>query len=238
MTQLIRSNERFHKDAGWLQANWHFAFADYHDPENVQFGPLRVFNDDVVQPGTGFGLHPHKDMEIITYVISGQLEHQDHLGNRGLVHAGEVQVMSAGKGIFHGERNPSKTDPVRLLQIWIMPRKQGGQPRWEQKQFTPDERAGRLLPVVSPNDAPVNGTLTIDQDARVYVTSLKPGESVEHETKSGQLTYLFVISGTVEAEESAITLAGGDQLRLADPMDLKLTATEDAELILMDLPAV
>jgi len=131
MTQLIRSSDRYHKDAGWLQANWHFAFADYHDPDNVQFGPLRVFNDDVIHPSQGFGLHPHKDMEIISYVVSGQLEHQDHLGNRGVVHPGEVQVMSAGKGIMHGERNPSATDPVRLLQIWILPRNKGGKPRWE-----------------------------------------------------------------------------------------------------------
>jgi redox-sensitive bicupin YhaK (pirin superfamily) len=236
VTQLIRSSERYHKDAGWLQANWHFAFADYHDPDNVQFGPLRVFNDDVVQPGTGFDLHPHKDMEIITYVISGQLEHQDHLGNRGLVHAGEVQVMSAGKGIMHGERNPSKTEPVRLLQIWVMPRTKGGQPRWEQKQFTPQDRWGKLLPVVSPSDAPSNGTLTIDQDATVYVSSLKPGESVEHETKPGRLTYLFVITGKAEAEGGDVTLAGGDQLRIADPIDLKLTATEATELMLIDLP--
>src|SRR5215207_3228350 len=193
MTQLIRSNERYQNDTGWLQANWHFAFGDYHDPDNVQFGPLRVFNDDVVQPGQGFGLHPHKDMEIITYVISGQVEHQDHLGNRGLVNAGEVQVMSAGKGIFHGERNPSKTDPVRLLQIWIMPRTKGGQPRWEQKPFAKTDRASRLLPVVSPGDATVDGTLTIDQDATIYVSSLKLGESVDHETKPGRLTYLFVI---------------------------------------------
>jgi len=236
MTQLIRSNERYHKDAGWLKANWHFAFADYHDPDNVQFGPLRVFNDDVVQPGTGFGLHPHKDMEIITYVISGQLEHQDHLGNRGIVHAGEVQVMSAGKGIFHGERNPSKSDPVRLLQIWVMPRTMGGTPRWEQKQFTHADREGKLLPVVSPSDAPANGTLTIDQDAIVYVSSLKQGQSIDHETNPGRLSYVFVISGTVEAEDGSITLAGGDQLRLADPMDLKLTAKEATELMLIDLP--
>jgi redox-sensitive bicupin YhaK (pirin superfamily) len=236
MTQLIRSNERFHKDAGWLQANWHFAFADYHDPDNVQFGPLRVFNDDVVSPGTGFGMHPHKDMEIITYVISGQLQHQDHLGNRGIVHPGEVQVMSAGKGILHGERNPSKTEDVRLLQIWVMPRHTGGTPRWEQKQFTPQDRAGRLLPLVSPSDAPKDGTLTIDQDAVVYVSSLKQGQSVDHETKPGRLTYLFVISGTVEAENGSVALAGGDQLRVAEPMDLKVTASEDAELILIDLP--
>jgi redox-sensitive bicupin YhaK (pirin superfamily) len=127
-------------------------------------------------------------------------------------------------------------EPARLVQIWIMPRKQGGAPRWEQKQFMPSERAGKLLPVVSSKDAQVDGTLTIDQDATVYVSSLKQGESVEHETKPGRLTYLFVITGQVEAEAGAVTLSTGDQLRIADPMDLKLTATEPTELILIDMP--
>lgn len=239
MTRIIRSNERHHQDMGWLQANWHFSFADYHDPQNTNFGPLRVFNDDVVQPSQGFGMHPHKDMEIITYVIDGQIEHQDHLGNKGVVHPGEVQVMSAGKGIIHGERNPSSTTPVRLLQLWVIPRTRGGKPRWEQKQFTADERQGRLLPVVSDvNDANGNGTLKINQDATIYVSSLKEGQSVEHENKEGRLTYLFVIKGEVTAEDGAVTLAQGDQLRVEDVLDLKVVAKDDVELILLDLPVL
>ena len=136
--QVIRSGERYHADHGWLDTRWHFSFADYQDPDNVHFGPLRVFND-VVRGGGGFDMHPHRDMEIITYVISGRLEHKDHLGNRGLVHPGEVQVMSAGRGIVHAEFNASQTEPVRLLQLWVLPRHTGLKPRWEQRQFTPVE---------------------------------------------------------------------------------------------------
>src|SRR3954466_3094761 len=147
--KVIRSGERHFGDHGWLQTYWHFSFSDYYDPDNLGFGPLRVFNDDVVQPGGGFPMHPHRDMEIITYVTDGQLEHRDHLGNRGVIHPGEVQVMSAGKGIMHSEFNHSKEKAVHLLQLWVMPRTRGSKPRWEQKPFTPAERQGKLLAVVS-----------------------------------------------------------------------------------------
>src|SRR5437764_12839089 len=122
MISTIKSDQRYHADHGWLATNWHFSFGDYYDPENMNFGALRVFNDDVVQPGRGFDMHPHRDMEIITYVLSGQLEHKDSAGHRGVVHPGEVQVMSAGKGILHSEYNPSDEQAVRLLQLWVMPR--------------------------------------------------------------------------------------------------------------------
>jgi redox-sensitive bicupin YhaK (pirin superfamily) len=126
MIKVIPSEDRHRVDAGWLDARWHFSFSDYNDPDNVNWGPLRVFNDDVVHPGGGFGMHPHKDMEIITYVLEGELEHRDTLGHREVVRPGEVQVMSAGKGITHAERNPSRENPVHLLQIWIIPRNRGG----------------------------------------------------------------------------------------------------------------
>ncbi len=148
MIRITPSSERHFGDHGWLQANWHFSFGDYHDADNMNWSALRVFNDDIVQPGGGFPMHPHRDMEIVTYVVDGQLEHRDHLGNRGIVHPGEVQVMSAGKGITHAEYNASKHEPAKLMQLWIMPRNKGNQPRWEQKQFTPEQRQGKLLPVV------------------------------------------------------------------------------------------
>ena len=176
MISVIPSNQRHHADAGWLSTYWHFSFSDYYDPRNMNWSALRVFNDDVVQPDSGFPMHPHKDMEIITYVIDGQLEHQDHLGNRGVVHPGEVQVMSAGKGIHHAEYNPSQDTPVHLLQLWVLPKHKDNTPRWEQKQFSRQERSGKLLPVVSSGDVP--GTLAIDQDAAIYVSSLKSGEEV------------------------------------------------------------
>ena len=235
--KVIRSHERHFADHGWLQTYWHFSFSDYYDPDNLNFGPLRVFNDDVVQPGGGFPMHPHKDMEIITYVVDGELEHRDHLGNRGVVRPGEVQVMSAGKGILHAEYNASKEKPVRLMQLWVLPRSKGGPPRWGQKQFSRQQRAGKLLPVVSPNDAAAADTLTIDQDATVYVSSLRAGEAVEHVSSgAARKAYLFVIEGAVTLDEQT-RLEKGDQARveLADPK-LTLRAERDAELILLDLP--
>ena len=240
--QVIPSEQRHHADHGWLDTRWHFSFADYHDPANMNFGPLRVFNDDVVRGGGGFDMHPHRDMEIITYVISGRLEHRDHLGNRGVVHPGEVQVMSAGRGIMHAEFNASQTEPVRLLQLWVLPRRRGNKPRWEQRQFSEAQRAGRLLPVVSATDAQdgdAAGTLKIDQDATIYVSSLKAGQSVDHRAAApGRKAYLFVIEGAVTLDEDT-ALAEGDQARveLGEETTLSLRADKDAELILLDLPA-
>jgi redox-sensitive bicupin YhaK (pirin superfamily) len=238
--RVIKSDERHHADHGWLDTRWHFSFADYHDPANMNFGPLRVFNDDVVKGGGGFDMHPHRDMEIITYVISGQLEHRDHLGNRGVVHPGEVQVMSAGKGIMHAEFNASQTEPVRLLQLWVLPRHRNNKPRWEQRQFTPAQRGGRLLPVVASTDTDDADTLKIDQDATIYVSALKAGESVEHRSpESGRKAYLFVIDGAVTLDGDT-KLAAGDQARveLGDEATLSVRADADAELILLDLPAL
>jgi redox-sensitive bicupin YhaK (pirin superfamily) len=233
MINVIKSEDRHTADFGWLQTHWHFSFGDYRDPANVQWSKLRVFNDDVVQGGGGFDLHPHRDMEIITYVIDGELAHQDSTGNRGVVRSGEVQVMSAGKGIFHAEQNASAEKPLRLLQIWIQPRSQGNPPRWEQRQFGKDERAGRLLPVVSGGD--VAQTLTIDQDATIYVSSLRAGESVTHAVGSERRhAYVFVVTGEVIL--NGRELAAGDQARLADEVTIDIAATTDAELMLIDLP--
>ncbi len=137
MINIIPSNQRYHANIGWLDTHWHFSFSDYYDPDNMNWSALRVFNDDVVQPQTGFDLHPHRDMEIVTYVIDGELTHQDSSGNKGVIRPGEVQVMSAGRGIMHSEKNGSTDRPVHLLQLWLMPRHKGNTPRWEQKQFAP-----------------------------------------------------------------------------------------------------
>jgi hypothetical protein len=193
---------------------------------------LRVFNDDVIQPGQGFGMHPHRDMEIVTYVLDGELEHRDNQGNTGVIHPGEVQVMSAGTGIVHSEYNPSKEHPVRLLQIWIIPRTKGLKPRWEQRRFTPEDRRGISLPVVSAGDIP--GTLSIDQDATICVSALRAGQTVAHKSRVGRKAYLFVIEGRLTVNGD--TLKAGDQARIADDPELTLQAKEDAELILLDLP--
>jgi redox-sensitive bicupin YhaK (pirin superfamily) len=234
MINVIPSNQRYHADHGWLDTRLHFSFADYHDPDNMNWGPLRVYNDDVVHPGGAFDFHPHRDMEIISYIVDGELEHRDRLGNRHVNKAGEVQVMTAGRGIVHAERNPSADKSMRLNQIWIMPRHRNNEPRWEQKPFTQAERKNRLLPVVSPSDAAAPGTLTIDQDATVYVSSLEAGKEVSLRLKPGRRAYLFVINGQVDLNSKR--LESGDQARVADEQTLNVNAVKDSELLLIDLP--
>lgn len=232
MIKVIKSEERHHADMGWLSTYWHFSFAEYYDPANMNWGALRVFNDDVIQPGQGFGAHPHRDMEIVTYVLEGELEHQDSQGNKGAIHPGEIQVMSAGTGIVHSEYNHSKDRPVHLLQIWIVPRTKGLKPRWDQRRFTAADRRGTLLPVVSAGN--ITGTLTIDQDATIYVSVLPAGQAVLHKSQAGRKAYLFAIGGALTVNGSP--LRAGDQARIADEPELILKAPEDAELILLDLP--
>jgi len=233
MIQVIRSDERHHENHGWLDTRWHFSFADYYDPQNEQWGALRVFNDDVIQPGQGFGMHPHRDMEIITYVLSGSLEHRDSLGHRGVIGPGEVQVMSAGRGIRHSEYNASETDPLHLLQLWISPRHNGLEPRWEQRVFPAGESKGKLLPVVSGGATP--GTLSIDQDAQIFIARLGKGQKAAHNMRTGRKAYAFLISG--EASLDGRKLQSGDQARIAEEKEISLEGIRDAELILLDLPA-
>jgi len=234
--QIIRSEDRYHENIGWLDTRWHFSFAEYYDPANESWGALRVFNDDVIQPGQGFGMHPHRDMEIITIVLDGALEHQDSLGNRGVIRPGEVQVMSAGKGIVHSEYNHSKDAPLHLLQLWIFPRTKRLTPRWEQRVFSDPQRQGRLLPVVSAGEIP--GTLKIDQDAAIYLSRLGAGQKVTHESKQGRKGYLFVIDGalTLGTNSASSKLAAGDQARLDDQTHLEIQANKDTEFIFLDLP--
>jgi redox-sensitive bicupin YhaK (pirin superfamily) len=234
MINVIPSDHRHHADHGWLDTRWHFSFADYYDESNMNWGPLRVFNDDIVQGGGGFDFHPHKDMEIISYIVDGALEHRDRLGNRHVNRAGEVQVMSAGTGIVHAESNPSPSEPMRLLQFWILPRHKNLPPRWEQKAYTREDRRNRLFPVVSPDDAKIDGALSIDQDASVYVSSLDAGKTLTHSAKPGRHAYFFVINGDVEL--NGTKLASGDQARIADETALTIKADKDSELMLIDLP--
>lgn len=233
MIHVIPGSDRYLADHGWLRSYHHFSFADYYDPANTHWGALRVFNDDFIQAGQGFGLHPHRDMEIVTYVLEGTLEHKDTLGNTGVVQPGEVQVMSAGRGIAHSEYNHSKQQPLHLLQLWIFPRTPGLKPRWEQRVFLKEEREGRLLPVVS--DGAIPGTLPIDQDAAIYLSSLHAGQSVSHFPASGRKAYAFVTQGEVSL--NGRSLAAGDQARVADESALAFTASKNAEMILLDLPA-
>ncbi len=231
MFTIIPSENRYHANIGWLDTKWHFSFSDYFDPNNVNFGPLRVFNDDIVSGGGGFGMHPHNNMEIITYMLDGTLEHQDSMGNKEQLRAGEVQVMSAGSGLMHSEYNASKSAPAHLLQLWIMPRTKNAKPRWDQRAFN-GARVNRLLPVVSSGDVP--DTLTIDQDARIYVASLDAGRNVKHTAAPNRRTYLFVPSGHVTVNGK--DLNAGDQARVENETAFDIVAKEKSELLLIDLP--
>ncbi|MBL8177027.1 MAG: pirin family protein [Bryobacterales bacterium] len=231
MIRIVPSEQRHHADFGWLSTRWHFSFDSYWDPENVSWGPLRVFNDDVVQPGQGFGTHGHRDMEIVSIVLDGALEHADSIGTRQVLRAGEVQVMSAGAGIRHSEYNASSTDTVHFLQLWIEPRHKSLTPRWEQREFL--DRDSKLLPVVSSGDIP--GTLVIDQDAVVYVSRLGAGKTLTHELRTGRKAYLFVNEGTLSLNRER--LAMGDQARIDAETVLHFAADANTHFVLLDLPA-
>ena len=235
MIKITRSNEHYrNNDMDWLDSYWHFSFDHYQDPQKMNFGPLRVFNDDVIQPATGFGFHPHRDMEIVTYVIDGELEHQDNQGNKGVIQPGEIQRMTAGSGILHSEYNHSKEKPLRLLQLWIFANKRGLQPSWEQKQFKKEERKDRLLPVIVPENASIGGALHIHQNASIYVSSLSKGAKVNHELGSGRKAYAFIIDGDVSINGEAMKTR--DAARIENERNVEITASAPTELILLDLP--
>lgn len=234
MIRIVRQSEHFHHEEDWLSTYWHFSFDMYQDPANMGFGPLRVFNDDVIKQGKGFGFHPHRDMEIVTYVIDGELEHKDDKGNQGVIHAGEVQRMTAGKGIVHAERNYSAEKPLRLLQMWIFADRRGLEPSWEQQKFTAQERKGRLLPIVVAEGAKNGNAVHIHQDASMYVSSLGAGGQVEHVLGRGRKAYLFVIDGRISVNGKQ--MYEQDAARIEDEDKLAIKADKNAELILIDLP--
>lgn len=233
MMQIIKSDKRHFNELEWLKTYWHFSFSNYYDPENVSFGALRVFNEDWVKPDSGFPMHPHNDMEIITYVIEGQIKHRDNQGNEGVIGAAELQVMTAGRGIVHSEFNPSNTSDCHLLQIWIIPDQQSLDPGWEQKKFTRANQQDTLLKVVS-GDKSDDSTMTINQDASIYLSTLGAGKAVKHETEMFRKVYIFVISGTINVNGSAAST--GDQIRSDEAENYLISAVEPAEFILLDLP--
>ena len=231
MITLRPSNQRGGGDHGWLKTQHTFSFGDYYDPDHMSFRSLRVINEDHVAPGQGFGMHPHKNMEIVTYIVKGALEHRDSLGNGEALHPGEIQRMSAGTGILHSEFNPSKTEPVHLLQIWIMPEKNGLAPSYEQKAIPVDERRGRLRTLVSPGGE--DGAVKIHQDARLYATLLKPGQSVTHTLAEGRHAWVQLVKGGLDV--NGVTLAPGDGAAVSDEPSITLKASADSEALVFDL---
>jgi hypothetical protein len=232
MITLRPSQERGHFDHGWLKTFHTFSFADYYDPKHVHFRGLRVINEDRVEPGMGFGTHPHRDMEIITYVLEGELAHKDSMGNGTPIRPGEVQRMSAGTGVLHSEYNHSDEDPVHLLQIWIMPEKRGVEPSYEQKVFSNQEKRNQLRLIASKTGQ--DGSLTINADTDLYATLLDAGKSVRHELAEGRHAWVQVARGSVTANGK--TLAAGDGAGLSNEATVELTASApDTEVLLFDL---
>ena len=232
MITLRKASERGHRDHGWLDTYHTFSFGDYHDPDQMGFGPLRVINEDRVQGGRGFGTHPHRDMEIVTYVLEGALQHQDSLGNGSVMRPGDVQRMSAGTGVLHSEFNASPAEPVHLLQIWIEPQRTGLPPSYEQKTFTATEKQGRWRPLVSPQGE--EGALQIHQDAALFAALLQPAAQLDRKLIPGRRAWLQVVRGAVSANGQAA--GAGDGLAIVAETHLAVRAATESELLLFDLP--
>lgn len=232
MLTIRYAQERGHAAWGWLDS-WHtFSFGDYHDPAYMGFRALRVINDDRIAPGGGFPNHPHRDMEIITYVVEGALAHQDSLGNGSVIRPGEVQRMSAGTGIVHSEFNHSGTEPVRLLQIWILPEQKGIEPGYEQKQFPASDRQGQLRVVASPDGH--DGSVVIHQDAKVYAALLGPGDRAIHALAPGRYAWVQMVRGSARIQGNLLT--EGDGAAMSEEQAVLIEGVEAAELLLFDLP--
>lgn len=231
MIQIRKAEDRGHFDHGWLNTYHTFSFADYHDPNHMGFRSLRVINEDVVQPGQGFGTHGHRDMEIVTCVLEGTLEHRDSLGNGSLIRPGELQRMSAGSGIRHSEFNPSATEAVHLYQIWLLPEQRGLTPGYEQRTFAEEEKQGRFRLAASPDGS--DGSLTIHQDARLYLAALTSGQVVSHSLAPGRGAWLQILRGSVTA--FGTNLAAGDGLAIAEEDAVEIQASTPSEILLFDL---
>ena len=232
MIEIRRGGDRGFADHGWLQSYHSFSFADYFDPRHVQFGPLRVINEDRVVPGSGFGTHGHRDMEIISYVLEGELAHRDSTGSSSTIRPGDVQRMSAGRGVLHSEFNGSHSQPVHFLQVWILPDVTGIAPEYEEKRFGPEEKRGRLRLIASPTGE--QGSVTIHQDARVYAGLFDGAEQAALDVAAARRVYLHVARGTITANGQA--LVAGDALKLSGEPRLELANGSGAEVLVFDLP--
>ena len=229
MITVRRDAEIYEREGGWFQARWHFSFDEYFDPEWMSFGDLRVFNDDRLVPGAIWPMHPHRDIEGLTYVVEGMFRHADNLGNDGVLPAGSAQRMTLGAGAWHSEQNASETEPMRFIQMWIRPAERGLPPSAEQKVYTVEDRTDRLLRIIGPEGG---GAVLVHQDASVFVSALSAGRSVRHEFRDGTGGYLYVISGAISL--GGERLATGDAATISDEPSIEIGAEEASELILVE----
>jgi redox-sensitive bicupin YhaK (pirin superfamily) len=233
MQTLRPANDRGHARLSWLESFHTFSFADYFDPRHMGIGNLRVINEDVIAPGGGFPTHGHKDMEIVTYLLDGALQHEDSMGNGSVIRPGDVQYMAAGSGVRHSELNASDSEPAHLLQIWLMPDRTGVTPRYDQKHFSAEERRGRLVLVVSPDGR--DGSIATHQDGLIYASLLAEGQSVSHPLATGRQAYVHLARGEVRVNGE--TLTGGDAVHVQGEREVNVEGAADAELLLFDLAA-
>jgi len=231
MIDIVRSDSRGFADHGWLKSKHTFSFADYHNPSMMGFAKLRVVNEDWIESGQGFGTHPHRDMEIVTYMIDGALEHKDSMGNGSIIRPGELQRMTAGTGVFHSEFNPSSEDEAHLLQIWILPERDGLEPGYEQKLFPSEEKRNRWQLVGSHDGR--DGSLTIHQDVDLLSTELDAGAELEYLFSGARRGFLQIVRGTIEIDGQS--LAAGDAASMRDKSSLVVRGTEQTELLLFDM---
>ncbi len=231
MIQIRKSGDRGHFDHGWLKTYHTFSFGDYRDPEHMGFRKLRVINEDWVEPGQGFGEHPHRDMEIITYIVEGELTHGDNMGNGSVIKAGDVQHMTAGSGVIHSEVNDSDHETVHLLQIWIFPNKKGLPPDYSQKTFSDDDKSGKLRLIASGDGR--DGSIRINQDVDLYASIIQEGKSVAHELGSGRHAWVQVVKGSIDVNDQPLNR--GDGAAISDEGKLAISAGEEAEILLFDL---
>jgi quercetin 2,3-dioxygenase len=232
MLEVRRSLDRGYADHGWLKSYHTFSFADYYDPVYEEFGPLRVINEDRIRPGKGYDNQPHRDIEILTYVLAGELEHKDSLGNAALIRPGDVQRLSAGAGVTQSELNPSASQDVHLLQIWIKPSAASLESGYEQKHFTPTEKRGKLRLVASLTGE--DGSVRIQQDARIYTGCFNAAERVEFEVAKGRRAYAHVASGSIAVNETRLN--AGDGVKITRPGRFALQSGRDADILMFDLP--
>jgi len=233
MIQVYTAESAHRFDHGWLKGSHMFSFGDFYDPDNTAFGPMRVCNDDTISPGRGFGAHPHSDMEIVSIVLSGRLRHEDNLGNVVETEFGGIQRMSAGTGAIHTEHNPSEAEPVRLLQLWFMPRIRGAAPSYATGRFDPAELEGKLLPVVAAERS--EEVVDIAQDMTIYLGRLDAGQNLDYAQKEGRRIFIYLIEGRLQLDGDTL-LHPGDSARIEEVARLKLTAPQNAFVMLIDLP--
>lgn len=234
MITIRKSQERGHANQGWLDSYHSFSFAEYYDADHMQYSALRVINEDVVAGGTGFGMHPHRDMEIVTYILSGELRHQDSMGNGSVIGVGDVQRMTAGTGVRHSEFNAATDQPVHLLQIWITPSENGLQPSYEEKYFSPEQKNNRWCLIVSPDGQ--GDSVRIHQDASIYASLLDAGANIAMQVDRNRCAYLQVVKGDVVFDGAVLN--AGDAAKIEAESTIEISADTDAELLWFDLPLI